>query len=106
MQTIHLWYWTSLEVPWNGRSFLLDDQNLPEEDRDLPGGVTSGPGTALLLRHAVPGSDLPLLADGANDCTSLLSKKSLDKTPFPAIRSLQIKEVPTASLDSLISGPQ
>ena len=48
-------------------SLLLDDQNCSAEDRDLPGGVTSGPGTTLLLRHTAPGSDLPPLADGAND---------------------------------------
>ena len=94
-----------MEVPWNGRSLLLDDQNRPEEDRDLPGGVTNDPGTSLLLRHAAPGSDLPPLADGANDCTCL-KQESLDKPRFPATRSLQIKEAPTASLDSLISGPQ
>ena len=54
-------------------------------------------------RH--PGSDLPPPADGANDCTSAIRKKS-GQTPLS--RSLQsvIKEVPTASLDSLVSGPQ
>ena len=39
------------------------------------------PGTALLLRHAAPGSDLPSLADGANDCTSLKQEKS-GQTPL------------------------
>ena len=37
---------------------------------------------------------------------ALLRQESLDKPRFPTTHSLQIKEVPTASLDSLISGPQ
>ena len=67
-----------LEVPWNGRN-LFDARIRPVEDLDLPGEVTSGPGPALPLRHAAPGSNFLLPADGANDCTARYTEKFLTK---------------------------
>ena len=70
VQTVHPWCWTFLEVPWNRRS-RFEARIRPAEDLDLPGEVSSGPGPALPLRHAAPGSDLLPPADGANDCTAI-----------------------------------
>ena len=82
----------------------------PYREAQIVGSARSGPAQTP-PRAALP--DVP----GDRGCRArsrrfvrmtapLLNKKSLDKPRFPATRSLQIKEVPTASLDSLISGPQ
>ena len=60
-------------------------KDLPVKDPDLPEEAIRDRGPALLLLHAIPGSDLLQPAGGASSSTPSMNKKFLTRSRFPTL---------------------
>ena len=85
-----------LEIPGclPDRLSLADTRTCPAKDPDLAGEVTRDRGPALLLLHAVPGSDLLQPAGGACSSTPSMNQKVLDEIPIPRLAAVHNKGDP------------